>query len=58
MLLYNIASNCDLFGTEMFRYTESQLYKKFIDVIPIPSRDIQDTRLMKIIQFYARFLTI
>jgi hypothetical protein len=32
-LLYCMASNSDLFGTEMTRYSENQLYKNFLDII-------------------------
>jgi hypothetical protein len=38
MLLYNMASNKDLFGTAMTRYREKQLYKKFIDMIKMKGR--------------------
>jgi hypothetical protein len=58
MMLYSLAANQDLFCTEMFRYAEAQLYKKFMDVIPILQRGYLDSRLMNGIRFYARFLAI
>jgi hypothetical protein len=54
-LLYVMTSNCDLFGTGMFRYTEKQIYKKCQKIVPVPSRGYLDTRLMEDIQFSARF---
>jgi hypothetical protein len=35
-LLYSMAANCNVFGTGIIRFSEKQLYKKFLDVIEIP----------------------
>jgi hypothetical protein len=35
-LLYAMASNSDLFGTVMMRFSEKPMLKKFLDVIQIP----------------------
>jgi hypothetical protein len=57
-LLYAVASNCNLFDTGMFRYTEKQIFKKCLKVVPVPLRGYLDTRIMEDIQFYARFLAV
>lgn len=56
MFLYSMVNNCDLFGTGMFRYTEAQLYKKFMDIISIAPKGYLVLRMMNVIRFYARFL--
>jgi hypothetical protein len=58
MLLYSMAANCDMFGTGMMRFSEKQLYKKFLKVIEIPPLCYQDKELMFHIRFYARFLSL
>jgi hypothetical protein len=40
----------------MFREAEAQLYKKCMDVIPVPPKGLFETRLMNDIKFYAGFL--
>jgi hypothetical protein len=42
----------------MFRYTEAQLYKIFMDAIPIFSRGYSYSRLMNDAKFYTRFSAI
>jgi hypothetical protein len=58
MLLYSMGSNCDLFGIGLFKYSEAQMYKKFMDVILIPPRRNLNSRMMNNIRFYARYLAI
>jgi hypothetical protein len=45
-LLYSMVRNSELFGTAMFRYTEKQLYKKFLKVIEISPLGRLDTSLV------------
>jgi hypothetical protein len=58
MLLYSMASNSKLFGTAMTRSREKQLYKKFLDVIDLPSLGHLDLSLKQDIKFYASFIVI
>jgi hypothetical protein len=57
-LLYNMASNSEIFGTAMFRYNEKQLYKKFLKVMKIPPLGRLDFSLMNDMKFNARFLAM
>jgi hypothetical protein len=57
-LLYSMASNEDYFGTGMMRYSEAQLYKKFLKIIEISPIARLDAELTFDIKFYARFLAI
>jgi hypothetical protein len=47
-----------IFGTGMMKFTEKQLYKKFLKVIEIPPIARLDAELVFDIKFYARFLAI
>jgi hypothetical protein len=55
-VLYSLASNCDIFGTEMFRYKEKQIYKKFLVANELPPLAPLDSSLMIDLKFHARFL--
>jgi hypothetical protein len=53
-----MASNSDLFGTGMMRFSEKQMLKKILDVIEIPSLWHLDFELKLDMEFYARFLAL
>jgi hypothetical protein len=53
-----MASNSELFGTDMTSYREKQILQMFIDVIEISPLGYLDPELKMDIKFYARFLVI
>jgi hypothetical protein len=53
-----MASNSELFGTDMMKFREEQFYKKIFKVIEIPQLGRFDTSLMEDVKFYARFLAM
>jgi hypothetical protein len=53
-----MAANNELFGTDLTRYNEKQLYMKFSKVIEVPQLARLDVSLIEDFRFYARFLVI